>query len=378
MQNQNIQNRNMQTQANDLDTGAKMGVPGVAVAAAAGVAKPKLVEEVRYKMRLLHLAKRTEEAYVGWIVDYLNFCRNLMGEWGHPSELGDAEIESYLTHLAVNRRVASSTQNQAFSAILFLYTKVLKREVKIDAVRAKPSKRLPLVLSVGEVRRILEKIPDGPVSVMAGLMYGAGLRVMEACRLRVKDIDFDRKQIVVREGKGSKDRFVPLPQCLVGKLEKQIELVTRRHHQDLEEGAGWVWLPYALAVKYANAGRTLAWQYLFPAREISRDNHPREAKEEKREDVAIAEADRTQRRRHHIHDTTVQKVFSRAVREAGIDKPATCHTLRHSFATHLLESGKDIRTIQQLLGHADVSTTMIYTQVSRVGASGVESPLDRL
>ena len=375
MQNHDMQNRNMQTMGNVFESGVKMGAPG---AVAVGVAKPKLIEEVRHKMRLLHLAKRTEEAYVGWIVDYLSYCRKLMGEWVHPSELGNAEIESYLTHLAVERRVASSTQNQALSAILFLYSKVLLREIKIDAVRAKSPERLPLVLSIGEVRRILEKIPEGPVSVMAGLMYGAGLRVMEACRLRVKDIDFDRKQIVVREGKGSKDRFVPLPQCLVAKLEKQITVVTRLHHQDLEEGAGWAWLPYALAVKYPNAGRTLAWQYLFPARELSKDSYPREAKEEKREDLAIAEADRTQIRRHHIHDTTVQKVFSKAVRDAGIDKPATCHTLRHSFATHLLESGKDIRTIQQLLGHADVSTTMIYTHVSRVGASGVESPLDRL
>jgi integrase len=200
---------------------------------------------------------------------------------------------------------------------------------------------------------------------------------MEACRLRLKDVDFDRKQVMVREGKGEKDRAVPLPQRLMSDLRHQIELISKLRQQDLAIGAGWVWMPYALAVKWPNAGKELGWQYLFPAKNLSYDSHPRESLEGV-PDAHVVEGDRTQLRRHHVNENSVQAAVKAAVLRAGVHKKVTCHTLRHSFATHLLESGKDIRTIQELLGHADVSTTMIYTHVSRLGASGVESPLDRL
>ncbi|MCU0709246.1 MAG: integron integrase [Pirellula sp.] len=224
---------------------------------------------------------------------------------------------------------------------------------------------------------MLEAVQPRPKRLMCSLMYGSGLRVMEACRLRVKDIDFDRKQVFVREGKGEKDRAVPLPQRLIPGLQNQIELVSKLHQQDLEVGAGWVWMPYALAVKWPNAGRELAWQYLFPASNLSYDSHPRESMEGV-PDAHVVEGDRTQLRRHHVNENSVQAAVKAALIKTGIPKKVTCHTFRHSFATHLLESGKDIRTIQELLGHSDVSTTMIYTHVSRLGASGVESPLDRL
>jgi integron integrase len=341
------------------------------------VMQSKLIDQVRRIARTLHVAKRTEEAYVGWISRYLIHHRNLHGKWIHPLELGSTAVNEFLSHLAVERQVAASTQNQALSALLFLYVKVLKSEIKIDALRAKRSSKLPVVLSPAEVAKILDAIEPRPKRVMCCLMYGAGLRLMEACRLRIKDIDFDRKQIIVREGKGNKDRAVPLPQRLVADLKHQIELVKKLHEQDLQAGAGWVWLPYALAVKWPQAGKEIGWQYLFPARNLSYDSHPRESLEGAEEEH-VGDGDRQQLRRHHINENSVQAAVKSAVTRTGISKKVSCHTFRHSFATHLLESGKDIRTIQQLLGHSDVSTTMIYTHVSRNAASGVESPLDRL
>jgi len=315
---------------------------------------------------------RTEEAYLKWLEEFLRYHRYKTGDWQHPTELGNDAINEFLTHLAVDRKVAASTQNQAFSAILFLYRKVLKLEISVDAERAKKPERLPVVLSIEEVRRLLLEIPQGVLRVLAGLMYGSGLRLMEACRIRIKDVDFDRRQIMVRDGKGEKDRVVPLPQKLLPALKRQVDTVTELHAKDLAAGAGNVWLPYALAEKYPQAGRSLAWQYLFPAKSLSTEPRPRET-DERGPHSSLPEL-----RRHHIHESSVQKAVTAAVRRAGIQKKATCHTLRHSFATHLLEDGKDIRTIQELLGHADVSTTMIYTHVSTVGATGVLSPLDRL
>ena len=333
--------------------------------------KPTLIEQVRNEMRTRHMSIRTEEAYVRWIREYLQFHKQKNGRWIHPNQLGNPEINQFLTMLAVQRNVAASTQNQALSAILFLYTQVLQTKIKIDATRAKRPERLPVVLSVDEVRRVLCAIPDGPVRIMAGLMYGSGMRLMETCRLRIKDVDLQRKQITVRDGKGQKDRMVPLPDKLAPRLLAQIDSVRKQHQKDLEAGAGWVWLPYAMQRKDASAGRSLPWQYLFPASKLSHEPRPREA------DGGDG-VPQTQLRRHHIHESTVQRAITRAVRNAGVQKRASCHSLRHSFATHLLEDGKDIRTIQELLGHADLSTTMIYTHVSSVGASGIKSPLDKL
>jgi integron integrase len=343
-----------------------------------GAGRPALLNEARRLMRTLHVAKRTEEAYIGWIYRYLRFHREKRGSWIHPKDMGSAEVNEFLTHLAVERKVAASTQNQSLSALLFLYSKILKLDIRFDAVRAKRPSKLPVVLSPSEVASILGHIDSTPKRLMVSLMYGAGLRLMEACRLRVKDVDFERRQLLVREGKGAKDRYVPLPSRCMEPLRRQLAAVAKLHQQDLLAGAGWVWLPYALAVKYPNAGRSLAWQYVFPARNLSMDSNPRESMEGPDEDQHVVAADRTQLRRHHVHESSVQTAVTAAVRKSGIQKKVTCHTFRHSFATHLLESGKDIRTIQELLGHADVSTTMIYTHVSQLGATGVQSPLDQL
>lgn len=277
--------------------------------------------------------------------------------------MGAAEITEFLTDLAVAGKVAASTQNQALSALLFLYQQVLKQELpRIDAVRAFAPVRLPVVMSVSEIRRLFESVPAGLYQLMIELMYGSGLRLLECCRLRVKDVDFARQQIIVREGKGDKDRAVPLPELLAERLRQQIEVIRRQHRLDVQTGSGRVWLPHALAKKFPQANRELIWQYVFPSSRLAQD--PREP------DGLL--------RRHHVHETSVQKAMREAVVKSGLNKKISCHTLRHSFATHLLDSGTDIRTVQELLGHADVSTTMIYTHVLQRGAAGVRSPLDRL
>jgi integron integrase len=317
-------------------------------------AQPRLLDQVRDKIRLKHYSIRTEQAYLDWIKRFILFHGKR-----HPENLGSAEVEQFLTHLAVERKVAASTQNQALNAIVFLYTEVLGRELGwLDNMeRAKRPARLPVVLTATEVRALLVRL-EGHHWLMASLLYGAGLRLMECVRLRVKDIDFEYTQITVRDGKGDKDRVTMLPGSLVTSLKTHLEKVKALHEQDLQGGFGEVYLPFALARKYPRAGREWGWQYVFPASQRSSD--PRSDKE----------------RRHHIAEQALQRAIKKAVREAGIAKPASCHALRHSFATHLLQSGYDIRTVQELLGHKDVSTTMIYTHVLNRGGKGVRSPLD--
>lgn len=318
---------------------------------------PRLMELIRQKLRVRHYSKRTEDAYADWIKRYILFHNKR-----HPKDMGVVEMEAYLTHLAVKRQVSASTQNQAFSALLFLYQQVLEIELpRIDALRAKRPERLPVVLSVEEVREVLDGIA-GVHSLMARLLYGTGIRLLECCRLRIKDVDFARGQILIRQAKGDKDRAVPLPERLREELQDRIRQTVRIHQRDLANGYGRVWLPEALHVKYPHADRETGWQYVFPSKRLSRD--PRSG-------------DRMLRR-HHVHESRLQQVVRQAVREAGITKRVTCHTFRHSFATHLLEAGNDIRTVQELLGHKNVATTMIYTHVLKRGACGVQSPLDRL
>jgi integron integrase len=323
---------------------------------AAGPPKPRLLDRVREAVRARHYSRRTEKAYVHWIKRYIFFHAKR-----HPVEMGAAEVTAFLTSLAVDRKVAASTQNQALSALLFLYREVLGVELPWldDVVRAKRPQYLPVVLTRDEVRAVLQRL-DGVPRIMAILLYGAGLRLLECCRLRVKDLDFATNQIVIRDGKGGKDRATMLPAAVKLALTAQIERVREQHQADLRHGAGWVELPGALLRKYPNAGRDWGWQWIFPATRIYVDRVT------------------GQRRRHHLHESVLQRAVKDAVRSAGIAKPATCHTFPHSFATHLLEESHDIRTVQELLGHQDVSTTMIYTHVLNRGPSGVRSPADRM
>ena len=317
--------------------------------------RPRLLDEVRGRMRLKHYSLRTEQAYLYWSRRYIR-----ANGMRHPRLLDGKVVEAFLTRLASDDDVAPSTQNQALSAILFLYREVLALDLPwmADVVRAKRPPRLPVVLSRAETERLLEQL-SGREWLLAGLLYGCGMRLLECLRLRVKDIDFGRNEITVRDGKGGKDRRTVLPARLRDALRLQLDAVRVLHAEDLSRGFGEVALPHALARKYPNAGRTLAWQYVFPASRRGVD--PRDGRN----------------KRHHLDENVVQRAVKRAAKLAGIDKPVTPHTLRHSFATHLLESGADIRTIQELLGHKDVATTQVYTHVLNRGAGGVLSPLDR-
>jgi len=315
---------------------------------------PRLLEQVKNAIQVRHYSIRTEQAYVRWIKNYIYFHNKR-----HPKEMGDEEITTYLSHLASTKNVSAATQNQALNALVFLYRKVLDIEVGVfkDLVRAKKPKRLPVVLSHDEALEVLSNI-NGMPWVMASLLYGSGLRVMECVCLRIKDIDYKFKQITVRDGKGKKDRITLLPESLIEPLKEAIEHAKNIHQFDLNEGFGEVYLPYALARKYPNAPIETGWQYIFPASKRSID--PRSNKE----------------RRHHISETVVQKAVKKAVRSTDIVKPASCHTFRHSFATRLIEKGTDIRTVQELLGHENVSTTEIYTHVLNINKRGVLSPVD--
>lgn len=318
--------------------------------------KPKkLLDQLRDTIRLKHYSYSTEKTYVHWVKRYILFHHRR-----HPAEMGAAEIEAFLTHLAKDEHVSASTQNQAFNALLFLYRNVLQIDlpVPLQALRAKRAQHLPTVLSRGEVIQILNSM-QGIHKLMAQLLYGCGLRLMECLRLRVKDIDFEQSQIVVRDGKGEKDRLTMLPATLVEPLKAQVSYVERLHARDLAEGFGSVELPFALARKYPNADKELAWQFVFPSNRLSTD--PRNG---------IT-------RRHHLDPSGLQRAVKAAVKLARINKPVSPHTFRHCFATHLLEAGYDIRTVQELLGHKDVKTTMIYTHVLNRGPKAVRSPLDK-
>ena len=327
-------------------------VTGDPASVAAG--PPRLLERVKQALRTRHYSPRTEKAYVAWVRRFVVFH-----DKRHPLEMGREEVEQFLTHLAVQQRVSASTQNQAFSAVLFLYREVLEQHLEglEDVVRAKRPVHLPVVLSREEVNRVLSYLSGIPL-LMASLMYGGGLRLLECCRLRAKDIDFDRCELTIRNGKGSKDRRTMLPGRMAGPLRDHLRSVHAQHEADLSRGRGAVELPHALERKYPRAAWEWGWQWVFPA------TRPYE------------ELERGVVRRHHLHETVIQREFKIAVSAARLTKPATCHTLRHSFATHLLESGYDIRTIQELLGHNDVNTTMIYTHVLNRGGRGVKSPLD--
>jgi integron integrase len=317
--------------------------------------KPKkLLDRMRDVIRMKHYSWRTEHSYCDWVERFIRFH-----QMRHPSEMSETEVAAFLTHLARDGKVAASTQNQALSALLFLYKEVLKQDIGwLEGVeRAKTPKRLPVVLTRDEVHKVFAHLHGTP-RLMAGLLYGSGLRLMECVRLRIKDVDFGYARITVRDGKGAKDRLTMLPVNLAAPLTRHLEKVKVQHEQDLEDGFGEVYLPDALERKYRGAARSWIWQFVFPSSRIAAD--PR---------TGVF-------RRHHVDENVLQVAVKRAVGESGVNKPASCHTLRHSFATHLLENGYDIRTVQELLGHKDVSTTMIYTHVLNKPGIGVKSPLD--
>lgn len=319
------------------------------------MAEKRLLDRARDLMRVKHYSIRTEETYLQWIKDFILYHNKR-----HPAAMGAPEVEAYLTYLAVERNVAPSTQNVAMQAILFLYRQVLDIQLTgIDALRARKDKRLPVVLTKPEVHRVLEQIRDPIYRLQAKLLYGTGMRLLECLRLRVKDIDFERHQITVRDTKGNEDRMTMLPQQLAPILQEHLRHVRQIHESDLRAGYGAVYLPFALEHKYPNANREWGWQYVFPASKLSVD--PRSGVT----------------RRHQADDSNLQRAVRVAVKTSGIAKPASCHTFRHSFATHLLEAGHDIRTVQELLGHKDVKTTQIYTHVLNRGPSAVRSPLDQ-
>jgi integron integrase len=321
---------------------------------AAVASSPKLLDRVRWRLRVKHYSIRTEQAYIDWIRRFILFHRKR-----HPNEMGEGEITQFLTHLAVEKNVAASTQNQAFSALLFLYQRVLERKLDFieDVQRVTRPAKLPVVFTPAEARVVLAHL-KGDYRLMAELLYGAGLRLMECVRLRVKDIDFGYGHITIRDGKGLRDRITILPERLRQPLQRHLERVREIHQRDLANGNGRVYLPFALDRKYGKANRSWPWQYVFPADKLSNDPLSGE------------------KRRHHVMENNLQKAVKSAIQCAGIRKAGSCHTFRHSFATHLLENGQDIRTVQELLGHKDVSTTMIYTHVLNKPGLAVRSPLD--
>ncbi|MGD8783293.1 MAG: integron integrase [Thioalkalispiraceae bacterium] len=318
--------------------------------------KVPLLEQVRQRLRVKHYSLSTERVYLYWIRYFIRFQHNK-----HPDQMSKMEVEAFLTYLAVNRKVSPSTQNQALSAILFLYKQVLEIELPWleNVVRAKRKRFIPVVFTRDEVKAILSQF-DGTYWLLFSLIYGAGLRILEGASLRVKDVDFHYKQLLIRDSKGMKDRVTVLPEPLIDPLRHHLARVKELHTQDLQNGYGDVYLPYALKRKYPNADKEWYWQYVFPSRNIATD--PRSDK----------------RRRHHIYEKSLGRVIKRAMQKAGVYKPGSVHTLRHSFATHLLEDGYDIRTVQELMGHKDVKTTQIYTHVLQKGGAAVRSPLERI